>query len=121
MARKLGRTPATVLNSVMTITRAGGAIGIPGLYVTDDQAADANAKTGNLSIASDWAGRNRIRSPWPVPVRYNRALMNAVLYDKFHPAKAECDCYFTRRSAQGLSGFDKAQPRVRHRSAQMVV
>ena len=31
--------PATVLNSVMTITRAGGAIGILGLYVTDDQAA----------------------------------------------------------------------------------
>ena len=28
--------PATVLNSLMTITRAGGAIGIPGLYVTAD-------------------------------------------------------------------------------------
>src|SRR5580700_6750893 len=28
--------PATVLNSLMTVTRAGGAIGIPGLYVTDD-------------------------------------------------------------------------------------
>src|SRR6195256_350518 len=28
--------PATVLNSLMTITRAGGGLGIPGLYVTDD-------------------------------------------------------------------------------------
>jgi len=28
--------PATVLNSLMTICRAGGALGIPGLYVTDD-------------------------------------------------------------------------------------
>src|SRR5438876_2246674 len=40
--------PATVLNSVMTVTRAGGGIGIPGLYVTDDRGGvDANAKTGN--------------------------------------------------------------------------
>src|SRR6476646_6536472 len=28
--------PATVLNSIMSITRAGGALGIPGLYVTGD-------------------------------------------------------------------------------------
>src|ERR1035438_4338236 len=28
--------PATVLNSVMSVTQAGGRIGIPGLYVTDD-------------------------------------------------------------------------------------
>src|SRR3989449_5862292 len=41
--------PATVLNSVMTVTRAGGNVGIPGLYVTDDPGGvDANAKTGTL-------------------------------------------------------------------------
>src|SRR6202521_340445 len=28
--------PATVLNSLMTVTQAGGRLGIPGLYVTDD-------------------------------------------------------------------------------------
>src|SRR5438132_8802715 len=43
--------PATVLNSLMTVTRAGGALGIPGLYVTDDPGGvDKNAQTGNLSI-----------------------------------------------------------------------
>ena len=31
--------PATVLNSLMEITRPAGAIGIPGLYVTDDPGA----------------------------------------------------------------------------------
>src|SRR5690349_8921444 len=42
--------PATVLNSLMQATRAGGAIGIPGLYVTDDPGAkEEHAKTGNLS------------------------------------------------------------------------
>src|SRR5947209_1033477 len=43
--------PATVLNSLMTVTRAGGGVGIPGLYVTDDPGAkDQAARTGNRSI-----------------------------------------------------------------------
>src|SRR5215210_3216820 len=43
--------PATVLNSLMEITRAGGGLGIPGLYVTDDPGAvDDNAKVGRLGI-----------------------------------------------------------------------
>src|SRR5215208_3087964 len=43
--------PATVLNSLMTITRAGGALGIPGLYVTGDPgAADPEAQEGTLKI-----------------------------------------------------------------------
>jgi len=40
--------PATVLNSLMEVTRAGGALGIPGLYVTDDPGGvDDNAKVGS--------------------------------------------------------------------------
>src|SRR6202048_1683660 len=43
--------PATVLNSLMQLTRAGGSLGIPGLYVTDDPGGvDQAAKTGSLSI-----------------------------------------------------------------------
>ena len=43
--------PATVLNSIMDLTRAGGKLGIPGLYVTGDPgAADEAAKEGSLSI-----------------------------------------------------------------------
>ncbi len=48
---KACRVPAAVLNSLMEVTRAGGAIGIPGLYVTGDPGAvDEAAKLGNLSI-----------------------------------------------------------------------
>src|SRR4030081_910039 len=50
--------PATVLNSLMGLTRAGGAIGIPGLYVTDDPGAkDSNARKGvlGLRIGLGWA------------------------------------------------------------------
>lgn len=43
--------PAAVLNQTMAITKAGGAIGIPGLYVTEDPGAvDEAAKFGSLSI-----------------------------------------------------------------------
>ena len=43
--------PATVLNQTMQVTRAGGGVGIPGLYVTEDPGAkDDAAKFGNLSI-----------------------------------------------------------------------
>ena len=44
--------PATVLNSLMTITRAAGGIGIPGLYVTEDPgAADKAAQRGAFEHA----------------------------------------------------------------------
>src|SRR4051794_25228750 len=43
--------PATVLNSLMELTRAGGKLGIPGLYVTGDPGGiDDAAKHGSLSI-----------------------------------------------------------------------
>src|SRR5262245_30669251 len=43
--------PATVLNSLMTVTRSAGRLGIPGLYVTGDPGAvDEEAKVGQLGI-----------------------------------------------------------------------
>jgi glutathione-independent formaldehyde dehydrogenase len=83
--------PATVANSLMTITRAGGGIGIPGLYVTDDPGGiDEAAKTGNLSIriGLGWAKSHHFMTG-QCPVRkYNRQLMQAILYDKIKIAKA---------------------------------
>ena len=55
--------PATVLNSLMTITRAGGALGIPGLYVTGDPgAADDARRRARCRSGSGSAGRSRTRS-----------------------------------------------------------
>src|SRR5919201_6232924 len=43
--------PATVLTSIMDVTRAGRQLGIPGLYVTGDPGGiDEAAKVGSLSI-----------------------------------------------------------------------
>src|SRR5579871_6660938 len=83
--------PATVLNSVMQITRAGGAIGIPGLYVTDDPGGvDQNAKVGNLGIriGLGWAKSHSFATGQCPVMRYHRQLMQAILHDKIQIAKA---------------------------------
>ncbi len=82
--------PATVLNSMMDITRAAGRIGIPGLYVTGDPgAADDAAKEGSLSIriGLGWA-KSHVLTTGQCPVmRYNRQLMMAILHDRVSIAK----------------------------------
>jgi glutathione-independent formaldehyde dehydrogenase len=103
--------PATVLNSVMSVTQAGGRIGIPGLYVTDDPGGvDEAAKTGNLSIriGLGWA-KSHVFTTGQCPVmRYHRRLMHAILYEKFHPAKAVNATVISLDEApQGYKDFDK--------------
>src|ERR1700719_3701793 len=103
--------PATVLNSVMTVTRAGGAIGIPGLYVTDDPGGvDANAKVGNLGIriGLGWAKSHSFATGQCPVLRYNRQLMMAILHDKVQIAKAVNATVITLDQApQGYKDFDK--------------
>jgi len=83
--------PATVLNSLMEVTRAAGAVGIPGLYVTGDPGGvDENAKVGRLSvrIGLGWA-KSHVFTTGQCPVmKYNRQLMQAILHDKIHIAQA---------------------------------
>jgi glutathione-independent formaldehyde dehydrogenase len=82
--------PATVLNSLMTMTRAGGAIGVPGLYVTGDPGGvDESAKVGSLSLrlGLGWAkSHSFVTGQCPV-MKYNRHLMMAILHDKVQIAK----------------------------------
>ena len=83
--------PATVLNAAMEVTRAGGGIGIPGLYVTGDPGGvDDNAKVGNLSIriGLGWAKSHHFTTGQCPVMKYNRNLMQAILYDKINIADA---------------------------------
>jgi glutathione-independent formaldehyde dehydrogenase len=82
--------PATVLNSLMSITRAGGGIGIPGLYVTEDPGSkDQAAQQGSLSIrlGLGWAKSHRFYTGQTPVLKYNRALMQAILHDRLPIAK----------------------------------
>jgi len=83
--------PATVLNSLMTVTAAGGALGIPGLYVTGDPGGiDAAAQEGSLSLrlGLGWAKSLSFTTGQCPVMRYNRQLMMAILHDKVQIAKA---------------------------------
>jgi glutathione-independent formaldehyde dehydrogenase len=82
--------PATVLNALMDLTRAGGAIGVPGLYVTGDPGGvDEAAKVGSLSLrlGLGWAkSHSFVTGQCPV-MKYNRNLMMAILHDRVQIAK----------------------------------
>ena len=103
--------PATVLNSLMTVTRAGGALGIPGLYVTDDPGSkDVNAKSGVLGIriGLGWAKSHSFTTGQCPVMRYNRKLMMAILNDKIQIAKAvNATVISLEQAPQGYQDFDK--------------
>lgn len=85
-----GEAPATVLNSLMDITAAGGSLGIPGLYVTGDPGGiDAAARKGalSLSLGTGWAKSLSFTTGQCPVMKYNRGLMMAILHDKVSIAK----------------------------------
>jgi glutathione-independent formaldehyde dehydrogenase len=86
-----GEAPATVLNSLMTVTAAGGALGIPGLYVTGDPGGvDEAAQEGSLSLrlGLGWAKSLSFTTGQCPVMKYNRQLMMAILHDRVQIAKA---------------------------------
>ncbi len=103
--------PATVLNSIMEVTRAGGSLGIPGLYVTGDPGGiDANAKVGNLGIriGLGWAKSHSFHTGQCPVMKYNRALMQCILHDKIKIAKAVNVATISLDEApKGYKDFDK--------------
>jgi len=107
--------PATVLNSLMEITAAGGAIGIPGLYVTGDPGGiDAAAKVGalSLSLGTGWAkSLSFVTGQCPV-MKYNYGLMKAILHDRVQIAKAvNATVIGLDEAPQGYADFDKGAAR----------
>ncbi len=83
--------PATVLNDIMTVSRAGAALGIPGLYVTGDPGAvDDAAKEGQIGVklGLGWAKSHAFTTGQCPVKKYNRQLMNMILAGKADIAKA---------------------------------
>ena len=106
-----GEAPATVLNSVMALTRAGGRLGIPGLYVTGDPgAADEDAKEGTLKVrlGLGWAKSHAFVTGQCPVLKYNRGLMMSILHDKAQIANAVNATVISLDDApRGYQEFDK--------------
>lgn len=77
--------PTAVLNGLFEVVRAGGGMGVPGIYTAgDSEAKDETVKKGTYQI--DF-GKAWIKSPSMVagqaPIKkYNRQLMEAILWDR---------------------------------------
>src|SRR5918993_799727 len=103
--------PATVLNATMSVTRAGGAVGIPGLYVTGDPgAADPKAQEGTLEIriGLGWAKSHALYTGQCPVMKYNRELMMAILHDRAQIARAvNATVISLDQAPQGYKDFDK--------------
>jgi glutathione-independent formaldehyde dehydrogenase len=108
-------SPAAVLNSLMDVTRAGGALGIPGLYVTGDPGAlDEAAKEGALSIriGLGWAKSHSFATGQCPVMTYHRGLMMAILHDRVQIAKAvNATPIPLGQAPQGYQEFDKGAAR----------
>jgi glutathione-independent formaldehyde dehydrogenase len=107
--------PATVLNSLMDLTAAGGALGIPGLYVTGDPGGvDEAAQTGSLSIrlGLGWAKSLSFATGQCPVMKYNFGLMRAILSGRIEPAKAVNATVISLDDApQGYAEFDSGVAR----------
>ncbi|KAB7584298.1 formaldehyde dehydrogenase, glutathione-independent [Verminephrobacter eiseniae] len=107
--------PATVLNSLMEVTRAAGKIGIPGLYVTEDPGAvDKAAQHGALSIrlGLGWAKSHSFFTGQTPVMKYNRALMQAILWDRIQIADVVGVQLITLDQApMGYAEFDAGAPK----------
>jgi glutathione-independent formaldehyde dehydrogenase len=89
--------PATVLNSLMEVTRAGGGI-------------DDDAKIGKLGIriGLGWAKSHHFMTGQCPVMRYHRQLMQAILYGKINVAKAvNVQVISLDDAPKGYKDFDK--------------
>ena len=95
----------------MEIIRPAGAIGIPGLYVTEDPGAhDQAAKTGNLNVrlGLGWSKSNSLHTGQTPVLRYNRQLMMALLADRLPIAKiVNARAIGLEEAPKGYAEFDK--------------
>jgi glutathione-independent formaldehyde dehydrogenase len=103
--------PATVLNSLMDVTRAAGNLGIPGLYVTGDPGGiDEAAKVGSLSIriGLGWAKSHGFTTGQCPVMKYHHGLMQMILNDRAQIAKAVNATVITLDEApDGYRDFDR--------------
>ena len=102
-------------NSLMGVVRVAGKIGIPGLYVTEDPGAvDAAAKMGSLSIrfGLGWAKSHSFHTGQTPVMKYNRQLMQAIMWDRINIAEVVgVQVISLDQAPQGYGEFDAGVPK----------
>jgi glutathione-independent formaldehyde dehydrogenase len=98
----------------MEITRPAGSIGIPGLYVTDDPGAkEKAAQQGMLSLrfGLGWAKSHSLHTGQTPVLKYNRQLMQAILWGRLPIAEiVNVKVISLDRAPEGYRNFDAGVP-----------
>lgn len=96
---------------MMDVVQAGGSLGIPGLYVTEDPGAvNEAAKVGSLSIrlGLGWAKAHHFVTGQSPTMRYHRDLMHAILSERANIAEVVNATVISLDEApNGYKDFDK--------------
>ncbi|UGA38412.1 hypothetical protein JOS77_00640 [Chromobacterium haemolyticum] len=104
-----------MLNALMEVTREAGRIGIPGLYVTDDPGAmDEAARQGSLSVrfGLGWAKSHSFFTGQTPVMKYNRALMQAILWERINIAEVVgVEIISLDNAPRGYAEFDGGAPK----------
>ena len=104
--------PATVLNSLQEVVRAGGSHRYPRSVRHRrsgwDRRECQDRRALSIRIGLGWAKSCSFHTGQCPVLRYNRQLMMAILHDKVHPAKAVNVTLISLDEApQGYKDFDK--------------
>jgi glutathione-independent formaldehyde dehydrogenase len=103
--------PAVILNQIQTITRAGGSLGISGLYIAHvlgGAASDVQQGALKVRFGLGWAKSHAFFTGQCPVKKYNRQLMMSILHDKAHIADAVNATVITLDEvSQGYRDFDK--------------
>jgi glutathione-independent formaldehyde dehydrogenase len=92
-----------------------GKVGIPGLYVTDDPGAtDEAARKGSLSVrlGLGWAKSHSFFTGQTPVMKYNRNLMQAILWDRLNIAEVvNVNIIKLDDAPSGYAQFDSGVPK----------
>lgn len=115
MGPDAGQKPEQMLDALFEIVRAGGAIGLTGVYTSTDEGAPSQAKQHgifSLPLGSIWGKSIHIGMGQAPVMRYHRELMWAILKDRIHPAKAvNVSVIGLDQGPQAYAEFDQGAPK----------
>ena len=108
-------TPNGALNSLFDVVRAGGAIGIPGIYVgSDPDPVNKDAGSGRLHLdfGKMWTKSIRIMTGMAPVTNYNRHLTEAILWDQmpYLSKVMNIEVITLDQAPDGYAKFDKGSP-----------
>jgi glutathione-independent formaldehyde dehydrogenase len=107
--------PQAVLNDLIAVVRAGGKIGVPGIYVPEDpEGVDEQAKHGSfpLDFGKGWLKSLQITTGMAPVSNYNRQLMMAILHDRIQLSKImNIEVIQLDLAPQAYADFDAGSPK----------